>query len=281
MLSRLTLFLLASLYYIFTMIPRTLLLLVGMLLGVSLGYSQTAPQAPRVLSADLAQRLAADIRPAIAAMVGGDDLIAPELLDGIVATSLTDQEGQNLILYSPIYAVVVVMHIDRFKRKYVYALGPRDLAWFVGQSINAKSNYLTLRYRQMPTLLADLRQRLRSQPNETISKLHEILPSWRKPKENLDGLLMPVLRQVDPSNVQCIRTLDKGTLVANIRDNLEDKKDEGWFDNMTMGDIITDEDGNKTIIFVNDLTRRLHIFVPVSQQGDRCVPGIPRTTFIQ
>lgn len=228
-----------------------------------------------------AKRLASDIKPALAQMVGDETAIGPELVDAVIATSMAYRAGPNLIWYSPIYAVVIIEHIDKYKRLYVYALGFEELAAFVNRQLPLKTNYFELRYKLVPGLIGDLRSRLERQSVETISQLHGDLSFGRKTTENRIGLLKPVVRQVDPDNVKCIKTLDKAALVWNISSELKDKNDQNWFDHMTMGDILTDEDGSKFMIFVNDATRRLHLIVPVSQQGERCIPGASRVTFIQ
>jgi hypothetical protein len=228
-----------------------------------------------------AKRLGNDIKPALGQMVGDETLILPELVDAVVATSMTYRAGPNLILYSPVYAVVIILHLDKYKRLYVYALGFEELATFVQRQLPLKANYFELRYKIVPSLIGELRARLTDRSDATISSLHADLLSFRKTRENQIGLLKPVARQVDPKSLKCIQTLDKAALVWNISNELKDKNDENWFDHMTMGDIITDEDGSMIMIFVNDATRRLHLFVPVTQQGERCVPGAIRVTLVQ
>lgn len=253
---------------------------VGVVTAFASGASAQT-QAPKFLSNAQSKRLAQDIRPAITRMAGDERTVGAEILESVIATSASYREGKTLLLYSPIHAVVIVMYPDPTKKLFVYAFGFEELADILGQSLGPSDNYLILRYRRVPALIADLRRRLREDSNFIVTGVHAYAQKPRKIRENQVGLFTPILRQVDPSNLECIKTLDKAALIANIRNGLQDKSDESWFDHMTMGDVLTDQDGSKTMIFVNDLTRHLHLLVPVSQQGDKCIPGAPFTSFIQ
>jgi len=255
---------------------RTAFLILSMSFG-SFAHAQTSGQ----LSAESAKRLATDIRPAVVQMLGDDKIVGAELLDAIVATVASYRQDNNLILYSPIYSIVLILHTDTNRKLFVYAFGFEELAELVQRPLKSQSNYLELRYKEVPSLIAALKAALANDRNFIIKGVHAASQRSRKTQQNQEAVLKPVFRQIDQDNLRCIKTLDKDALVANIKTGLADKADESWFDNMTMGDILTNTDGSKMIIFVNDQTRRLHLLVPVTQQAERCVPGAPLVTYLQ